>query len=137
MWRIIAVLIFVIVCYNFPSGYSSTHLEVGAIDENAASSLYLCMAIMLVWPSYRALWIYGIETILIIADGYMKRHMPGGGLLGNYYGTLQETAYWLEIAILLTFIVIEWRKCGNVQGFSVNRSMLNRRTDHNRSGDSN
>lgn len=106
------------------------------IDENAATSLYLCMAIMLVWPSYRALWIYGIETILIIADGYMKQHMPTGGVLGGHYSTLQETAYLLEVAILLTFIVIEWRKRGNVQGFSGHRSMLDRGFNNNRSGGS-
>lgn len=114
------------------------YLTSGKINENSAMSLYLCMAIMMVWPSYKAIWIYSIEAILIVCNAYTKNNLPnGGGIFHNYYSTLHESAYWLEIAIMLTFIIIEWRKCGNVQGFSVHRSMLNRRTDHNRSGDSN
>ncbi len=107
------------------------------INENAASSLYLCFAIMLVWPSYRAIWIYSIEAILIGCAAYMKKHPQDWDTLSGYYSTINESAYWLEIAILLIFLVIEWRKCGNVQGFSVHRTLLNRSSSHNRSGDSN
>lgn len=102
------------------------YLTVEKIDENAARSLYLCFAIMLVWPSLRAVWIYIIEAALIICDAYTKLNMPSGGILHNYYSALHESAYWLELAILITFIIIEYRKCGKYQGNSFYHSMLNR-----------
>lgn len=116
MWRLIAVLIFVIACYNWPSSYSSTHLEIGALNESAAFSLYLCVAISFVWSSYRAIWIYGIEAILIFCAGYMKKNVADWDSLVFYYSLINETAYFLEISILITFIIIECRKCGRTQG---------------------
>ena len=135
MIRLLAVLIFVITCYYFPSEYSSEVLTVGKIDENAARSLYLCFAIMLVWPSFRGVWIYAIEAILIIADAYTKRNMPSGGIMADYYSLLHESAYLLELAIMGTFIIIEWRRCGNIHGSSFYRNLLDWRVSHNRSGD--
>ena len=105
------------------------------IDEAAASSLYLCFAVMLVWPSYRAMWIYLIEAILIGCDAYIKYNMPSGGMLHGRFSALNQGAYLLECAVVITFIIIEWRRCGNIHGSSFYRSMLDWRASHNRSGD--
>lgn len=137
MLRLIAVMAFVIACYYFPSSYSMETLTVGKIEENAAHSFYLCVAISLIWKSWKCLWIVCIETILVVCDAYTKHNMPSGGIFNQYYSLLHESAYLLELAIMFAFIAIEWRKCGNIQGTIFHRNLFNRNTNSNSTGDSN
>lgn len=61
-----------------------------------------------------ALIIVLIEAMLIICNIYVGYTLEsGGGIFNKHYSTLQESAYWVELIVMVIFIIREWRKSGD------------------------
>ena len=137
MWRLFAIICFILICYNYPSSYQNQFLGLDNLRENTARSLYLCVAISLIWTGRSALAIILIETTLILANFYTVYNMPYGGILNGYYATLQQSAYFLELFIMTTFVLLECRKSGANRIPDIYSNLFRSRSDSHRADSSN
>jgi len=134
--RLFVIMGAIILCYNYPSDCSSEFLGFEHLKENTSRSLYLCFFVALVWVDRAALFIILIEALLIICNFYTGYHLDdGGGIFNKHYSTLQEVAYWLELVIMSTFIIIEWRKRGERRYLNFHSHLFHRRATDNHGED--
>lgn len=136
MIRLFLVTACLIICYN--SGESGKYITRELLNDNSLTSLYLCVGVWVAWPDRRVLAIIAIEIFLIACNFYTRYNLDSetGGILNGHYGQLQFAAFCLELLVMFSFLIIEWKKPRDDNRSHIYSDVFSRRIN-NRRGNSN
>lgn len=114
MIRIAFILLVVLACFNMPTYHDSVFTELGNLRENSGRSLLLGALAVYFCRSIVGYGIAIIEWVLLASTLYIAYcwEFAPAFYLAKHYETLQVSAYFAELMLILVGILIEALRSG-------------------------
>jgi hypothetical protein len=112
--RVLTAVLFLVVCYFFPSSIDSDYTNLAKLRENTYFSSALVVAVLFFVRGWTAIFICIIEGMLITCNFYLAFNWQIRDMLfiGHNYSSIQAIAFYTELSIIALRLIIGLRKIG-------------------------